>query len=173
MKKLLITILFFITVLPIMGQNDSINTIKSKVQTSIDINLLSAGLNLSIPVNANLNNSIYFGFNIGYKITPFLYEHPERDANGYIEILGIQGGFVYLNSSSFQLTTGVKVGFPLSNGNIPYNSPYYGVSFQFYYKISNKSLIGTNIDFGGIAFKNIPIFGIANSLITYRITIGK
>ena len=171
MKKLLIIILLFVVVLPVVGQEYSVN-LKHKKQLSLEIKPIGGGLNCDMPIN---NKYVFtFGLQMGFILSYFLAQTKERERNiGYVELLGLNAGVVYYSTKHWHNTISLKFGIPFIAEGANFTSPYGGISFQIFYKISLSTSIGTNIDVGLIRLNRTPIFNIANSFITYRITIGK
>lgn len=171
MKNLLIIILFFVTLLPMMGQEDSVN-IEHKIQLSLEIKPVGGGLNFDMPIN---NKYVFtFGLQTGFILTYFLAQTKERENNfGYVELLGINIGVIYYSTKHWHNTISLKFGIPFIAEGANFTSPYGGISFQTFFKVSPTSSIGTNIDAGLIMIENHPVFNLATSIITYRITMGK
>lgn len=170
-----ILLLFFVLPLLVKAQKDSLNGIKSKNENNrlnyFDINSVGAGYSYVKIVKPN--KGIILGFNAGYKLNPFFYQSKLRNTiTGYVGLLDVHGGIIFINDTKWDKVIELKLALPLSTGLIPFDSPFYGISFQVYFNLSEKSSIGTNIDVGGVAYNGNSILVIANSLITYRINIG-
>ncbi len=170
MKKLLTILLSLSFLLPVVGQEDSVNSEKKK-QLSLDIKPIGLGLNFDMPVN---NKYLFtYGLQTGFILTYFLAQTKERENNfGYVELLGINAGIVYYSTKYWHNTISLKFGIPFIAEGASFTSPYGGISFQMFYKISLSTSIGTNVDVGLIRLNRTPIFNIASSFITYRIRIN-
>jgi len=167
----MLLLLLFAFIFPVVGQEiDSVKTTKN--QTSLDINLLGLGFTVHKPINEKYDFT--YGAQGGFILNYFLVQTKERKSNyGYIKLLGINFGVTLRYSKRWTNSVVLNLGLPFVADGVNFTSPYGGISFQTFYKISSSSSIGTNIDMGLIMLGNSPIFNLANSFITYRIKIGK
>ncbi len=181
MKKV-IYILIFIMPLVGLAQNDSLALAKEQPTTdaypynnrlNLDVNLLGLGFTIHKTINDKF--ALTYGTRGGYILnySPIFYERNYKSYKtngGYVETISFNLGLSYSISEKWDFTGLGKIAKILSYYK---TSPYGGISFQLFYHISKKSLIGTNIDIGIVEDDGNRFTSITTSFISYRIKIGK
>ena len=176
----MLILLLFAFIFPVVGQEiDSVKTTTN--QLNLDVHLLGLGLTIHQPINEKyaFTYGVQGGFIINYAPIYYVYYGEITKGllltnSGYVKKFGIHFG---ATSYSKQWTNSVVLnfGFPFVGADDLENarSPYGGLSFQTFYKISPTSSLGTNIDFSLIIIERGHVLYLSTSFITYRIEIGE